>query len=187
MRTRSKHELKPGFDKRSASNEFETSPGWTFRSVLRLLSNSNILQDSATRILVDAVAAAAASHTAPGNCRLAFEERGLILFVPDETKRGDLVCQSEDSNVLTLVRVDWKNNEACRLLGRGVNFLASPSAATADICGLSMKPWRYYRRQPQRHTVTFRLDYPTLRMMTCVSVTPDQRENMPMMPKSFLP
>jgi hypothetical protein len=185
VRTRSKHELKPGFDKRSASDEFETSRGRIFRYALRLLSDSDIVQDSATRILVDAVAAVAASSTATGNCRLAFEERGLILFVPDETKRGDLVCQSEGSNILLLVRVDWKNNEACRLLGRGVNFLASSSATTPDICGLSMGPRRYYRRRPQRHTVTFRLDYPTLRMMTCVSVTPDQRENMPMMPRSF--
>ena len=108
------------------------------------------------------------------NAVIAFEETGLILFAPQSTKVGDLVCQFPDSDVLVLPHLNWYDGS--NQVARGVNFLAAPPTVTADLCG---KVKRFCDKDEERGILlTFRLPRPLMEMCK-PSETPNGNHNIP--------
>jgi hypothetical protein len=110
------------------------------------------------------------------NCRLAFEERGLVLFVPVNARVGDMVCQFPASNSILLIRPPILHNSMKNPnvpVGRGANFLHCPTTSTPHICGKSI--------DLQVVAPDFLLQIPssTFYMMTCASSTPDPPKDTP--------
>ena len=113
--------------------------------------------------------------TPSDNCSLALEESGLICFVPGDTQAGDLICQFIASDVLAIIREDPKIKGRYKVVGRAVNFLASFSTTPFDIFGRSL----FWVEEHELRRVTFKLDIPTLQMMTRASATPDPASKIP--------
>jgi hypothetical protein len=108
-------------------------------------------------------------------CRLAFEDNGLIAFVPPETQLGDLICQFQKSNVLCILRKDarFRQENVWKLVGRATNYLPSSSSTPFNICEREMvfdegsSPFIYNLE------AGFRLDFSTFCKLTSTSATPD--------------
>jgi hypothetical protein len=113
-----------------------------------------------------------AAKTDARQSKLAFEENGLICFVPNDTKAGDFLCQFRKSNILVVVRQFGRRYQ---IVGRAVDFLASPSMHPFKVCGKRRgrgdKVMDVFDVRPC--ALGLFLDYPTLRLMTASSSTPD--------------
>jgi hypothetical protein len=72
------------------------------------------------RVLEQAMSSRKEVHTAPVHCKLAFEENGMICYVPIETELGDLICQFPSCDVASVVRKDERKGKY-KVVGRAVH------------------------------------------------------------------
>lgn len=108
----------------------------------------------------------------PRACKLAMEEGGLIMFAPNRTEVGDLVCQFLSTNILVIVREHIEQKGRYYVIGRAVNLLVCTPELMSEIRGRrgTVRPgWSGY----DFPRLAFALDIPTLHMMARTSATPD--------------
>lgn len=163
--------------KASFSDYFVSPLTGLWRELGRRMSISLQDQQNATshfhQTLLDAQKAAL--DAGMDNCLLALEESGLICFAPSDTQVGDLICQFISSDVLAIIREEPKEKGRYKIVGRAINFLASSSTTPFDILGRSL----FWAEEHEERQVVFKLDIPTLQMLTRASATPDVASRIP--------
>ena len=149
----------------SSSQEFnsQSEPIYNTTWLNRL---DELLQDIEHRITNEVVAR---------NCRLAFEEKGLIFLAPTNAQVGDLVCQFKYTDTLVLVRQVPGSRDKCRLVGRAMNLLATSPTMPCESFTIMPTFWGCC----SSHQVEFDLDLHTLCLLSSASETPDAVSSVP--------
>ena len=95
------------------------------------------------------------------NCRIFFEEQGMIGYTPENTQVGDLICQFKRSRAVAVVRQN-EDTHRHQLVGKAVTF--NPSAMESFRCqALNTK---VKCRDVSERPILFHLTIPTLQLLT---------------------